>query len=196
MIETKTLGYYRWNKRKKVLKGAQKKGDLLETSSHKNYTVESCLFDFLNLDLQLKKLTTQKCQLVQINFILFLKKYFTYWFIFREKGRMREREGSINAWLPLAHFHLRTWPATQTRVLTGNWTGHPLVYRPVLNPLSYTSQGQILKSHTKSFFSSQWWRKRQLSKTEHFGTTSIHANTTGKVMIPFLPTLAKAEWRA
>ena len=35
------------------------------------------------------------------------------------------------------------WPSTQACVLTGNQTSDPLVRRPVLNPLSYTSQGKI-----------------------------------------------------
>ena len=34
-----------------------------------------------------------------------------------------------------------TPPGTQAHALTGNQTGDPLVRRPVLNPLSYTSQG-------------------------------------------------------
>ena len=38
---------------------------------------------------------------------------------------------------------LGTWPATQTCALTGNWTHNPLVCRPALNPLSYTSQGHF-----------------------------------------------------
>ena len=32
-------------------------------------------------------------------------------------------------------------PATQACALTGNQTDDPLVHRPALNPLSYTSQG-------------------------------------------------------
>ena len=39
---------------------------------------------------------------------------------------------------------LGTWPATQTCVLTGNWTSDLSVPRPALNPLSHTSQGPIL----------------------------------------------------
>ena len=35
-----------------------------------------------------------------------------------------------------------TWPTTQACVLTGNWTGNPLILRPELNPLSHTSQGK------------------------------------------------------
>ena len=34
-----------------------------------------------------------------------------------------------------------TWPTTQACALTGNQTCHPLVHKPALNPLSYTSQG-------------------------------------------------------
>ena len=44
-------------------------------------------------------------------------------------------------WLPLECPLPGTWPATQTCALTGNRTGDPLVGRPVLNTLSYTSQG-------------------------------------------------------
>ena len=47
-------------------------------------------------------------------------------------------------WLPLAHPLLGTWPATQAHALTGNRTGDPSVHRPMLNPLSYTSQGSFL----------------------------------------------------
>ena len=39
---------------------------------------------------------------------------------------------------------LGTWPATQACALTGNRTGNPLIYRPMLSPLSYTSQGYII----------------------------------------------------
>ena len=35
---------------------------------------------------------------------------------------------------------LGTWPAAQACALTGNWTSNLLLHRPVLNPLSYTSQ--------------------------------------------------------
>ena len=43
--------------------------------------------------------------------------------------------------LPLAHPQLGTWPTTQASALMGNQTSEPLVHRPVLTPLSYTSQG-------------------------------------------------------
>ena len=73
-----------------------------------------------------------------IDFLNF-KKDFTY---FREGGREEEREGerNINVWLPLLRPPLRTWPATQACALTGNWTTDLWVLRPVLYPLSHTSQ--------------------------------------------------------
>ena len=46
-------------------------------------------------------------------------------------------------WLPLVHPLLGTWPTTQARALTGNQISDPLVHKPVLNPLSHTSQGYI-----------------------------------------------------
>ena len=48
--------------------------------------------------------------------------------------------------LPLAHPLLGTWPTIQSCALAGNRTGDPLVHRPVLNPLSYTSQGPFISS--------------------------------------------------
>ena len=64
-----------------------------------------------------------------------------YLFIFREgERREKERERSINVWLPLTCLLLGTWPATQACALTGNWTSSLLIHSPVLNPLSHTSQ--------------------------------------------------------
>ena len=54
---------------------------------------------------------------------------------------MKERERNVNVWLPLTGPLLGTWPATKAYALTGNRTSNPLVLRPVLNPLSHTSQG-------------------------------------------------------
>ena len=45
--------------------------------------------------------------------------------------------------LPLSRPQPGTCPATQAGALTGNQTSDPLVRRPVLNPLSHTSQGSI-----------------------------------------------------
>ena len=46
--------------------------------------------------------------------------------------------------MPIAHPLLGTLPKTQECALTGNQTSYPLVRRPVLNPLSHTSQGQFV----------------------------------------------------
>ena len=44
-------------------------------------------------------------------------------------------------WLPLAHPPPGIQATTQACALIRNQTGYPLVCRPVLDPLSYTSQG-------------------------------------------------------
>ena len=67
-----------------------------------------------------------------------------YLFIFRERGREGEREREkhqcvIASCSPPSGD--TTWPTTHTCTLTGNWTCNPLVCRPMLNPLSHTSQG-------------------------------------------------------
>ena len=74
----------------------------------------------------------------------FFKKGFIYLFLEREEGREKERERHTNVWLPLVRPSPGTWPATQACALTGNRTGEPLVRRPALNPLSYTSQGMFI----------------------------------------------------
>ena len=74
-------------------------------------------------------------------FLLFFFFFLKILFIFRERRREGDRETNISVWLPLTHPQMGTWPATQACALTGNQTGNPLVCRPVLNPLSYTSQG-------------------------------------------------------
>ena len=51
-------------------------------------------------------------------------------------------------WLPLMRPLLGTWPITQVFVLTGNRTCDPLLCSPVLNPLSYASQGCLLSIFT------------------------------------------------
>ena len=57
-------------------------------------------------------------------------------------GREGKREGEKYQCVVASHaLLLGTWPATQACALTGNQTSNPLVQRPVLNPLSYTSQG-------------------------------------------------------
>ena len=67
-------------------------------------------------------------------------------------------ERNISVWLPLACPLLGTWPATQAYSLTGNRTGDPVVHRPILNPLSLTSQGslKILMLLYTVFFIQSW----------------------------------------
>ena len=81
-----------------------------------------------------------KCYVIFDILLLIFFKDFIYLFLDRE-GREKERERSINVWLPPTHPLLGTWPAIQACALTGNWTGDPLVRKLVLNPLSHTSQG-------------------------------------------------------
>ena len=68
-------------------------------------------------------------------------KFLFYLFLERGEGKEKERDRNINVWLPLMRPLLGTQPETQACALTGNQTGDPLVHRPALNPLSYTSQG-------------------------------------------------------
>ena len=75
-----------------------------------------------------------------------------YLFLKRGEGKEKERERSINLWLPLKHPLLGTWPATQVCDLTGNRTGNPLVHRHMLNPLSYTSPGDLFYFFKKILF--------------------------------------------
>ena len=75
-------------------------------------------------------------------YISFLKILLIY---FREgKGeRKNERERNISVWLPPMRALLGTWPTTQACALAANRTCDPLAHRPVLNPLSHSSQGWI-----------------------------------------------------
>ena len=79
-------------------------------------------------------------------------KDFIYVFLERGEGREKERGRNINVWLPLVCPLLGTWPATQACALTGNQTHDPVVRRPVLNPLSHTSQGKICWSFKENGF--------------------------------------------
>ena len=74
---------------------------------------------------------------ISFNFL----KDFIYLFLERVEGKEKERERNIIVWLLLMPPTLGTWPAIQACALSGNPTSDPLVHRPVLNPLSYTSQG-------------------------------------------------------
>ena len=72
----------------------------------------------------------------------FKKKLFIY-FLDRKEGKEKERERNINVWLSFTCPQLGTWLRTQVHALTGNRPGDPLVHRPTLNLLSYTSQGLV-----------------------------------------------------
>ena len=74
----------------------------------------------------------------------FFLKDFIYLFLERGEGKEKERERHINVWLPVILPVLGTWPATQACALTGNRTSDPLVHKPVLSLLSYTSQDEYL----------------------------------------------------
>ena len=119
-----------------------------DSESFYSFLVDSKLLYFLPWDL-FKNFN----QLLFLNSIfkcwrsecLFFKDFiylFIYLFLERGEGREKERKRSINVSLPLVHPLLGTWPATQACALTGNQTGDPLVCKPVLNPLSHTTQGK------------------------------------------------------
>ena len=63
--------------------------------------------------------TWETHQGIIIRLILF-KKDFIYLFLKRGEGKEKERERSINVWLPLTHPMLGTWFTTQACALTGN----------------------------------------------------------------------------
>ena len=77
-----------------------------------------------------------------------------YYLFFRERGKGERKRGretlmckrNINC-LPLAHFQLGTWPATQACALTGNLNGDLLVVcRPGTQPTEPHQPGQFWKS--------------------------------------------------
>ena len=105
--------------------------------------------------------------------VIFFKIYFIYLFLERGQGKEKERKRNINVWLPLACSLLRTWPATQACALTGNPTSNLLVHRPVLNPLSHSSQGHcggVTKQEniTREMVMLIWRRHITQNRTWHF----------------------------
>ena len=72
------------------------------------------------------------------HFFPFFKDFIYFW----KEGEGRETEGerNINVWLPLGGPSPGTWPITQACALTETRTSDALVCRPMLNPLSHTSQ--------------------------------------------------------
>ena len=81
-----------------------------------------------------------RCHLGSLSYFLLFKD-FIYLLSERGEGSEKERERSINVWLPFTHPQLGTQPATMACALTGNQTSYPSVFRLVLNPLRHTSQG-------------------------------------------------------
>ena len=77
-------------------------------------------------------------------FFYYSVKDFIYLFLESEEGKEKERERNINVWLHFECPILGTWPTTQACALPGNRTSDPLVCRPALNPLTYTSQGPFI----------------------------------------------------
>ena len=94
--------------------------------------------------------------IIQCYTIFFLLKIL-FIYLDRGEGKEKERERNINVWLPLMCLQLGTWPVTQAYALTGNRTGNPLVLRPALNPLSYTSQGNATLFYCSNCFSVRFW---------------------------------------
>ena len=76
---------------------------------------------------------TLKCNIY--SFLIFI-----YLFLERGDRKEKERERKINVWLPLLCPTLGTWPKTRACALSGNRMDDPLVPRPALSPLRYTSQ--------------------------------------------------------
>ena len=101
------------------------------------------LIDFLAFPY---RFTTWVCMPKQYSFTCLFWTFYLFVCLFLESGKGREKESkrNINVWLPLMCCPLGTWPATQACALTGNRTSDPLFCRPVLSPLSYSSQGPVL----------------------------------------------------
>ena len=76
--------------------------------------------------------------------------FFKILFIFRERGREGESERNINVWLPLARppLGLACNPG-----MCPDWESNqrPFGPQPMLNPLSYTSQGISILFHQLQF---------------------------------------------
>ena len=88
--------------------------------------------------LELKRVTAYLMK----DLVQFFLKEFIY---FLERTERREKERNMHVWLPLTRPLLGTWPTMQACALTGNGTCDPLVHRPALNPLSHTSQGDLVQ---------------------------------------------------
>ena len=94
------------------------------------------------VDFALKSVTVDVSNVALfLSFLFLFFKDFIYLLLDRGEEWEKERERNISVWLPLMRPLLGIWPATQACALTGNQTSAPLVHRPLLNPLSHTSQG-------------------------------------------------------
>ena len=94
-----------------------------------------------------------------VSFFFFFLRF--YLFIFRGKvrkgGRKRGRETSVSGCFSCCPL-LGTWACA----LTGNRIGNLLLHRPVLNPLSYTSQGHYFLFNQHSICSQSGQQKSVL----------------------------------
>ena len=139
-------------------KGVQTPNRCKPNSYKTHATFSTCFFQFYGL--------LTDCALTDDDFWSFMPLYtnvlchsnlylsFLKIYLLLEKGEGRER--SINVWeihwLVASHTPpLGTWPTTQACALTRNQTNDLLVHRPVLNPLSHTSQGIRIFLVTLSF---------------------------------------------
>ena len=118
-------------------------------------------------------LTATSWSTVSSSFFFFLKILCIY-FLERGEGKKKEKERNI-MWLPLKRPLLGTWPTTQACSLTGNQTSDPLVCRPKLYPLSYTSQGCLIE-----FFRMGSGGQRVYVVTVQKQTEMLHEKPTGK----------------
>ena len=104
--------------------------------------------------------------------MIFEKILFIY-FLERGVGKEKERERNINVWLPLMFPQMGNWPTTQVCALTGNPISNHLVYKPMLNPMIYTTQGCTLVFWIHSFTNGH------LGCIQHFTIVNCAAVNTG-----------------
>ena len=108
--------------------------------------------------------------------------FFLRFYLFLERGEGREKRGRETLMCgcltcPL----LGIWPETQASALTGNQTSNPQVLRPVLHPLSHTSQdifdllisSPAINSKEKTLWMEQSW----ILKTTHHVVVYNRKNT-------------------
>ena len=88
-------------------------------------------------------------------FTIFFLRF--YLFLDRGEGKEKKKDRNANVWLPFTHSLLETWLITQACALTGNRTSDPLVHRPMLSPLSYTSQGHYLSHESLAAHWNHLW---------------------------------------